>query len=55
MIKITTTSVQRRADWYQAHAKIGERYYNEFARTRLEAFMTLAWQLHNLGAFRLRA
>lgn len=45
MLTITTTSVNGRADWYQAHAQVGERYYNAFMSTRMGAFMEIARQL----------
>lgn len=45
MISITTQSINGRDDWYQASAKVGERYYNSFMSTRMAAFMDVLRQL----------
>jgi len=45
MITITTTSINNRTDWYQAHALVNGRYYNSFMNTRMAALSDVLRQL----------
>lgn len=42
---ILTKNIMKRADWFQASARVDGKYFFDFATTRSEAFSSVLWQI----------